>query len=628
MFNIHWTQSVHHDGSAYYVVPTQSTSASVTLRLRVAADAPVEHIFVRTSPDGEQHMTLMQKVAGNSTSSWWETELQLRMLRTNYRFFLITPEGNWWLTAAGMFNYTPTDATDFRILQRYSVPSWVQDSVFYQIFPDRFADGDSANNVRSGEYECYGRPVVSRAWGELPTAASGEAGNAVFFGGDLQGIIQHLDYLQDLGVSALYLTPIFTSPSNHKYDVTDYKHVDAHFGGDEALLALRKALDEHHMRLMLDIVPNHCSSMHPWFLAAQADPTAPSAEFFTFGQTQQQYESWLGVRSLPKLNYHSESLRKEMYAGDESIMRYWLRLPFRIDGWRIDVANMLARQGERQLEHKIGRGIRRAVKTEAPDTYLVGEHFFDGSSQLQGDELDAIMNYRGFSLPLLQWLIGFDIAQIWNKVGVDPHPLPTAALVAQWRAFLAAIPWQIATQQFNLLGSHDTPRIQTIVHGNEGLARIAITLLFTYPGVPSIYYGDEIGLEGGRDPDNRRCMPWNPQEWNAERRVLYQKLIHERRTSLALRGGGLQHLYAAGDTFAFLREASEERLLIVARRKNDGLKALPVRHGALADGTKLYDILTDTEEIIRDGFLSLASLPAVGVQVWRERSRATSLARK
>jgi alpha-glucosidase len=301
-------------------------------------------------------------------------------------------------------------------------------------------------------------------------------------------------------------------------------------------------------------------------------------------------------------------------------MRYWLRPPFRIDGWRIDVANMLARQGESQLEHKIGRGIRRAVKTEAPDTYLIGEHFFDGSSQLQGDELDAIMNYRGFSLPLLQWLIGFDIAQAWNKEVVDPRALPTDALVAQWRAFLAAIPWQIATQQLNLLGSHDTPRIQTIVDGNEDLARIAITLLFTYPGVPSIYYGDEIGLAGGRDPDNRRCMPWDPQEWNAERRVLYQKLIHERRTSPALGGGGLQHLYAAGDTLAFLREAPAERLLIVARRKNDDLRALPVRHAALADGTRLYDILTGTEAIISNGFLPLESLPEVGVQVWRVRS--------
>jgi alpha-glucosidase len=163
-----------------------------------------------------------------------------------------------------------------------------------------------------------------------------------------------LDYIQELGASALYLTPIFTSPSNHKYDVENYKQVDPHFGGNEALIALRQALDERNMKLMLDMVPNHCSATHPWFLAAQADPSAPTAEFFTFYRTPNEYESWFGIRSLPKLNYRSEHLRELMYAGQDAIMRYWLRPPFRIDGWRLDVANMLARQGESQFEHKVG----------------------------------------------------------------------------------------------------------------------------------------------------------------------------------------------------------------------------------------------------------------------------------
>lgn len=617
MLTLNWTMSVHHDGSPLYVTFVHDAHTSVRLRLRMAANAPVERIFVRTSPDGEQHMQPMHQIASDEVCSWWETTLHLPMLRTNYRFFLVTSEGGWWLTATGMMRYTPTDATDFKILRRYHAPHWVQESVFYQIFPERFADGDDTNNVRNGEYQCYGHSVVTRKWGESPKAESGEGGNAIFFGGDLQGITQHLDYIADLGANALYLTPIFTSPSNHKYDVANYKEVDIHFGGDEALIALRKALDERSMKLMLDIVPNHCSSQHPWFLAAQTDPQAATAEFFTLGATPGQYESWLGVRSLPKLNYRSEQLRNEMYAGNDAVMRHWLRPPYHIDGWRIDVANMLARQGESQLEHKIGRGLRRAVKEEAPHAYLIGENFFDGSPQLQGDELDATMNYRGFSLPLLHWLVGYDNAQGWNPQVADPFKLPTDALISQWKAFLAAIPWQIATQQFNLLGSHDTPRIETIVQGNEVVARIATTLLFTYPGVPSVYFGDEIGLAGGRDPDNRRCMPWNTQEWNQERRAFYQKLILERRTSPALRGGGLQHLYAAGDTLAYLREAAEERLLIVARRAHDGLDALPVDHGAIADRTSLTDILTGTEAQITNGQLSLTDLPAVGVQVWR-----------
>ncbi len=621
MPEVHWSQTVHHDGSPYYVSFDSTRShTSLQLRLRVSKTAPITQLFVRTIPDGEQHYTPMHIVSSDTQCNWWQTDIRLHMLRTNYRFFFHTSEGNWFFTANGMVQYTPTDATDFKYLYRYQAPSWVQDSVFYQIFPERFADGDSSNNVQSHDYSCYGTSVVAHTWGELPSQ-TGAAGNAHFFGGDLQGIVQHMDYLTDLGVSALYLTPIFTSPSNHKYDVENYHEVDPHFGGEQALVALRAALDEHNMRLMLDIVPNHCSSMNTWFVEAQKNPEAKTHEYFTFGTTSAIYQSWLGVDSLPKLNYHSEHLRQEMYAGEDSIMRYWLRPPYRIDGWRIDVANMLARQGESQLEHKIGRGIRRAVKSESPSMYLIGEHFFDGSAQLQGDELDATMNYRGFSLPLLQWLVGYIDDYSLNRPRETWPLLPTEALMAQWKAFLAAIPWQIAIQQFNLLGSHDTARLHTVLDGNEALIQVAVTLLFTYPGVPSVYYGDEIGIEGGRDPDNRRCMSWNPHTWNTTRRALYQRLIHERRTAPALREGGFQALYAAGETFAFLRESSSERLLIVARRKDDGLKMLPIQQAGLANGTHVQELLSSTEAVIVDGMLSLESLAAVGAQIWRVEKR-------
>jgi alpha-glucosidase len=620
MFNPHWTAGVHHDGSPRYVVADRFVpGAPVTLRLRTGLEAAIERIFVCTSPDGEQHMEPMRRAGTDAACQWWEGDLRLSGLRNMYRFYLLTAEGGWWLTAVGMLRYTPTDANDFNILAHYRAPGWVHDAVFYQIFPDRFADGDPSNNVRSGEYLCYGRPVVARPWGERPRPHS-ESGGVEFFGGDLQGIVQRLDYIQELGASALYLTPIFTAPSNHKYDVEDYKQVDRHFGGDAALLEPRRALDERGMKLVLDMVPNHCGATNPWFLAAQADPTAPTAEFFTFRQRPDDYVSWLGVRSLPKLNYRSERLREWMYAGEDAIMRYWLRPPFRIDGWRLDVANMLARQGESQLEHKIGRGIRRAVKSESPQAYLLGENVFDGTPQLQGDELDAVMNYRGFSLPLLSWLSGFDIYGTWRPELVDPQPLPTEALAAQWQAFLSAIPWQIATQQFNLLGSHDTPRIATVLGNDEALMRVAVTLLCTYPGVPSVYYGDEIGLNGGGDPNNRRCMPWDPREWNADRRVFYQALMKLRRTSPALRRGGYQLLYASGDTLAFQRESNEERLIIVVRRSDDGLAALPVLHGGLPDGIHLRELLTGNEAVVANGMLPLDSLPPVGAQIWQYKS--------
>ena len=619
MLNLPWTTSVHHDGSPRYVVAGRfDPGATVTLRLRAGLEAPIERIFVHTRPDGEQHMEPMRQAGTGAACQWWEADLRLSGLHNKYRFYLLTAEGGWWLTAAGMLCYTPTDANDFNILANYQAPHWVHDTVFYQIFPDRFADGEPSNNVRSGEYLCNGRPVVARAWGERPRLYN-ESGGFEFFGGDLQGITQRLDYIQELGASALYLNPIFTAPSNHKYDVEDYKRVDRHFGGDTALVELRRALDERGMQLILEMVPNHCGATNLWFLAAQADLDASTADFFTFRQRPDDFVSWMGVRSLPKLNYRSERLREWMYAGEDAIMRYWLRPPFRIDGWRLDVANMLARQGESQLDHKIGRGMRRAVKTESPRAYLFGENFYDGTPQLQGDELDAVMNYRGFSLPLLSWLSGFDIYGTWRPELVDPQPLPTEALAAQWRAFMSAIPWQIAAQQFNLLGSHDTPRIATILGDDEARVRVAVTLLFTYPGVPSVYYGDEIGLKGGGDPDNRRCMPWDPREWNADRRVFYQALMKLRHTSPALRRGGYQLLYASGDTLAFQREANEERLIVVARRGNDGLVALPVLHGGLPDGIYLRELLTGNEAVVTNGMLLLDSLPPVGAQIWQHK---------
>lgn len=617
MPNDHWTKSVHHDGSPYYVVAkTFQTGSTITLRLRADIEAPIERVFLRTTPNGQQQMQEMRPAQTEGLSRWWEIDLKLHMPRTNYRFFVHASDGGYWLSAGGITRHAPTDATDFKILANYHAPAWVQESVFYQIFPDRFYDGDPSNNVRTGEYDCHGQPVIARAWGERPRPHS-ESGACEFYGGDLQGITQKLDYLQDLGVSALYLTPIFTALTNHKYDVVDYKQVDPHFGGETALLALRQALDQRGMRLMLDIVPNHSGSVNPWFLNAQADAASETAEFYTFHQHPGTYETFMGVRSLPKLNYRSNRLREYMYAAQDSVMRYWLKPPFRIDGWRIDVANMLGRQNEIQLGHKVGRGMRRAVKAEKPDAYLIGEHFFDGTAHMQGDELDATMNYQGFMFPVLQWLADFNVDEVWRRNWPDKQVLPTSTMAAQWQTFLAAVPWQVAIQQFNLLGSHDTPRVLTHLGENMARMRLAVALLFTYPGVPCVYYGDEIGMVGTHDPDNRRCMIWDQSAWNSDLLAYFKLLMRLRRSSPALSHGGFQLLYAEGDTLAFMREDPRERLLIVARRAEDELAALPVRYAALPDGARLHELLTGAEGVVSGGMLSLAGLPAVGAQIWR-----------
>jgi alpha-glucosidase len=607
-----WLDSVHHDGSPTYVHFAQANR--VLLRLRADHTAPLRHVFIRTNPDGEQSLLAMERQLDHGVCQWWQAELPLAMPRTNYRFWLLTDNGGWWLNAAGMLRSTPLDASDFKLLRNYHAPHWLARSVFYQIFPDRFYDGDPGNNVTDGAYLYRGRSVVARAWGTPPNRATG---STEFYGGDLQGITAKLDYLTELGVNAIYLNPIFLAPSNHKYDVADYEQIDPHLGGDSALVALRDALDERDMRLILDIVPNHCGATHPWFTAAQADPNAPTADFFTFHRHPDQYESWLGVSSLPKLNYRSPRLRDTMYAGNAAIMRHWLRPPYRIDGWRIDVANMLARQGEVQLGHKIGREVRRALKAEAPESYLLGENFFDGTPHLQGDELDATMNYRGFSFPLLQWLIGYDLAALFGQPWADTSHLPTEALAAQWRTFAAAIPWQIAQQQLNLLGSHDTPRILTVLEERVDLVKIAVALLFCYPGVPCIYYGDEVGLTGGRDPECRACMPWQPDAWNHDLRTFYQMIIGLRRTTPALIEGGYQLLHAAGETLAFMREAPTDRLIVVACRSATEHNTLSVRQAGLADGTRLHERLTGRVTTIQNGTLAIGTSHTPTIQIWQ-----------
>lgn len=615
--SLDYTRSIHHDGSHRYVRARRRADLrlgdEVTLRLRAARDAPIDRILLRTCPDGEQRFDELRVERAEPAGRWWSVTLRMTMPLAHYRFLLFTRDGVWWYNASGVHRHNPTDAEDFRLLADNDAPAWLRDAVFYQIFPDRFANGDPTNDVREGEYAYRGRRAQARRWGEPPSDSMVE-----FYGGDLPGIEQRLDDLLELGVNAIYVNPIFTAHSNHRYDVVDFDHVDPHLGGDTALVSLRHVTEQRGIRLVLDIVPNHCGVAHPWFQAALADPSAPTAEYFTFRRHPDEYECWLGVRSLPKLNYRSAALREVMYAAPDSIFRRWLLPPYRIDGWRIDVANMLARQGADQFGLEIGRGIRQAVKAVNPQAYLLGENFFDGSSQLQGDCWDATMNYAGFMLPLYYWLNDFTIFQHAEPRRItSAAPWPTQALVETWRAHRAAIPWTIARQQYNLLGSHDTPRVLSSVQGNVALNRLAAGVLMTYPGVPSVYYGEEIGLHGHM----RECMPWDRSTWNEELRAFYRALIQLRRTSPSLIDGGFQVLQTEADSFAYLRDTEEEQIIVVAHRGPGSRPAGPIAvyHGAIADGTQWTELLSGMQAAVVNGQLPLSEMPP-GVGLWRWRA--------
>jgi alpha-glucosidase len=616
-------QSVHHDGSSRYVRLPHPGEArlgdEVTLRLRAGLDVPIERVLLRTAPDGEQAFTEMQPGGQEAACRWWQVRLRLAEPLVSYRFLLFTGDGAWWYNGASLQRHIPTDAENFRLLADYQAPAWVRDSVFYQIFPDRFADGNPANNVRDGEWEYRGQKARARAWGEQPS--TGPDAMVEFFGGDLAGIKARLAHLEELGANALYINPIFTAYSNHRYDVVDYDNVDPHLGGDSALLSLRQATRASGMRLILDIVPNHCGILHPWFQAAQADSNLPQADYFTFHRHPDQYESWLGVHTLPKLNYRSTELRRAMYQNPDSILRRWLQPPYSIDGWRLDVANMLARQGADQMGAEVGQGMRQAIKGENPAAYILGEHFFDASSQLQGDMWDAAMNYIGFTKPLRYWLMNFEIHQhAQPKTIASAQPWPTQALVDTWQAYRAAIPWVIACQQYNLLSSHDTPRILSWLRADPAKNRLAVAILLTYVGVPGIYYGDEIGLGASPDATARDCMPWERHAWDMELFEFYKRLVALRRSSSALRQGGFQVLLAEEDLLAYLRDADQELVIVVGNRGPGQWLAgeLSVRQGAVPDGLTFTEIFSGMRSTVVNGCLPLGALPP-GVQVWQAR---------
>lgn len=613
-----WTHGLHHDGSAVYVSnPLPTLNESVTVWLRVPKSAPVTDVFIRTTRDGEQHFVDMSIDPGraDARSVWYAGEIVMHNRLLPYRFKLMTPEGAFNYNGLGVRRSDSTDTYDFRLLADFESPEWVRSATFYQIFPDRFYNSDPALNPPEGR-EFHHPPQGTwysqmREWEDVPVPFE-EAGTVDYWGGDLPGIAVKLGYLQDLGVSGIYLTPIFTSSSNHRYNIDDFYNVDPHLGGNLALVALREALDAANMRLILDITPNHAGHHNGWFQIAQNDPDSDEASFFTFYRHPDHYEAWLGVAALPKLNYRSEKLRDVMFRDPDAIFRRWLRPPYRIDGWRLDVWNMTAIQGETHLQHEVGRGIRQAVKEENAEAYLFGEHFFDFTDGMMGDEMDAMMNYQGFSFPVWRWIAGHDLGS-WAKTPrpyADPVPLPAEDAAEQMQTYLAAVPWAAARVQFNLLGSHDTPRMLSIVKGDVARAKLAATLLMTYPGAPSIYYGDEIGMEGWADPDNRRTMIWDETRWNTDLREHYRALIALRRESDAIQNGGMQFLHAEGPLLAYLRESQTERVIVVGYRGEAPLEnaSLPAWVGGIPDGATFTDLFSGVRVAVSGDNLALGTL--------------------
>jgi alpha-glucosidase len=551
----------HHDGSPAYVDnDAPQLGETVTVRMRSHADDPIEGVWLRTTYDAEPVYLTMNPSADGPTT-WWEAGLLVHNPVTHYRFLIARRDGQQWLAGNGLVDIDVPDAADFKLSSYAPAPDWARDGVVYQIFPDRFARSAAADERPTPQW------AIPARWTDTVVFEGTDPRTPLqFFGGDLDGITDHLDHVERVGADIVYTTPVFPGESNHRYNATTFDQVDPLLGGDAAYERLSSAVHERGWRILGDLTTNHTGDTHEWFRAAQANPEAATRSFYFFGDDGS-YANWMGHGTLPKVNHGDPHLRSAMVEGPDSIVGRWLQPPYDVDGWRIDVANMTGRLGALDVAHEVARAVRRTAESLREDPLVIGEHNHDASGDVDGDGWHGTMNYSGFSWPVWSWLRAEDTtARAFGRpVQVPRRPGP--AVVETFRAWQGALGWQATTTSWNILGSHDSARIRTMVGGDAAMHRVAAGLQFTMPGVPMLFAGDELGLEGVNGEDSRRPMPWSSSDdWDTATLDVYAELARVRRSRAALRRGGQRWAHVDDDTIAFVREHSEGSVLVVARR--------------------------------------------------------------
>jgi neopullulanase len=491
-------------------------------------------------------------------------------------------------------------------------PDWVADAVFYQIFPDRFARSDRVSK----------QGLNLETWDTPPTRHG-------FKGGDLRGVTEHLDYLTDLGVNAIYLNPVFASASNHRYHTYDYLNVDPLLGGNDALRELLDKAHERKMRVILDGVFNHAgrgfwqfhqtlengagSPYLDWFYF-DPDHLAGKQHWGAYPSPQEEeairregslraigYQGWWDMPGLPKFNTNTPAVREFLF----SVAEHWIK--FGIDGWRLDVPGEIN-------DDSFWQEFRRRVRALKPDAYIVGELWHDAHRWLQGDQFDASMNYL-VTAACLSFFTGshLDLNETLKSGGLQGYvqPLDARGFADRIDSCLASYPPEVTRVQLNLLDSHDTPRFLTCASGDLNSLKLALTFVFAYPGAPCIFYGDEIGLAGRQDPECRQSFPWDPGKWNHELAGFVKELITLRLSHAALRRGTYQRLLAEDGVYTFQRTVEAETVL-VALNAAEATRATELHPSGR--GVREPRVLSGRAEVqVGDGSLRLLLPPRTGV---------------
>lgn len=523
----------------------------------------------------------MTKLASDELFDYWECEVVPPYRRLKYGFLLEDGTEKRWMTEYDFLKSPPENPDRLfeypfiNPVDIFTVPEWVKDAVFYQIFPERFANGDSSND-----------PKETQPWGGTPLRDN-------FFGGDLQGVIDHLDHLTELGVNAIYFTPLFAATTNHKYDTEDYMRVDPQFGDVETVKKLVSLCHGRGIRVLLDAVFNHSGrTFAPFIDLLENGEKSPYRDWFHIHKFPiavengiPTYDTFAFEPLMPKLNTENSEVKEYLL----KVAEYWIK-EVGIDGWRLDVAN--------EVDHQFWREFRQVVKRANPEAYILGEIWHESSPWLMGDQFDAVMNYP-FTNAVLDFFVegAGDARNFANAIGKQ----------------FSRYPRQANEVAFNLLDSHDTARLLTRCDGNIDKMKLAVQFQFTYTGTPCIYYGDEIGMTGGHDPDCRKCMEWDESKQDQGLFTFYQELIALRLKYSALRTGKLAFLSAeAGSTsLVYTREDESDKLVIFMNNSDK-----PQTVTSTAPETHWEDVRT-SKAIAANGGVLKVELPAYGCMMFR-----------
>ena len=639
------------DGTEAYISPAEPEAGDlVRLWFRTEKD-DVEQVILCF----EEQRILMKKTGTRGQFDFYETVVRVSNQTVRY-YFEVYSQSEMCLYSRYGVQSERNSYYDFQIVPGFQTPDWAKGAVMYQIFVDRFCNGDKTNDVETGEYLYIGQPVRHvDEWSRNPQSMDVRE----FYGGDLQGIIDKLDYLQKLGVEVIYCNPLFVSPSNHKYDTQDYDWIDPHIGrivvdgsgipqpeekdnrhadkyrirttnlqnleaSNQLFMKLVEEIHKRGMRIILDGVFNHCGSFHKWLdreriyqyaegyeAGAYVSKESPYRDYFIFEAENSEswpcnesYKGWWNLNTLPKLNYEgSEEL--ESYILD--IAKKWLLPPYNVDGWRLDVAADLGQSKE--YNHRFWKKFRKTVKEIKPDALILAEHYGDPGEWLQGEEWDTVMNYDAFMEPVTWFLTGME-----KNSDVYREDLAGNAEYFQdsMRYHMANMMTQSLETAMNQLSNHDHSRFLTRTNHKVGrvgalgskaaeedvrvaVMRMAIIMQMTWPGAPTLYYGDEAGVCGFTDPDSRRTYPWGKE--NRELMEFYRETIRIHRNNPVLKRGSLLLLNTESGLLAYGRFWGEEQMIVVVNQSDELREVVvPVWRAEVAENAHMARLLYTYED--------------------------------